>query len=116
MIRHVTPASLMRSSWHRGPTAGIGREWGILSSSALCNFRRRNPSSSMAVGENGGVVTSPWSQISSLSVAFIRSDYMSYQTYRQVNLSANVLTAASSWPSVPALPCDKTYPLHLGER
>lgn len=74
----------MRSSWHRGPIVGIGLEWGIPSSSPLCNLRRRHPASSLAVGEKGGDLTSPWSQISGLSVAFMQLEYMSLVTYRQV--------------------------------
>lgn len=54
------------------------------------------------MGENGGVLTSPWSQTSGLSVAVIHSEYMSHPTYRQVVLSANGPIAPSSWPSVQA--------------
>lgn len=89
------PARLDHRLWSPGsPTVGIGLEWGIPSSSACCNLRRRNPASSLAVGDNGGVLTSPWSQISGLPVAFIHSEYMSSSTYRQVVLSANALTTA----------------------
>ena len=56
------------------------------------------------MGENGGVLTCPWSQISGLSVAVIHSEYMSHSTYRQVVLSANGPTAPSNWPSVQARP------------
>ena len=54
------------------------------------------------MGENGGVLTSPWSQTSGLSVAVIPLEYMSYPTYRQVVFCANALTTASGWPPVPA--------------
>ena len=54
------------------------------------------------MGKNGGVLTSPWSQTSGLSVAVIDLKYMSYPTYRQVVVSANALTTVSGWPPVPA--------------
>jgi hypothetical protein len=45
---------------------GIGRECGIESSSPPCNLRNRNPASTFAAVEKGGVYTSTCSQASGL--------------------------------------------------
>lgn len=70
-LGHVLSWSLTRSSWHRGPIDGKGRECGIDNMSPHCSFRSKNPASSQAARENGGDLTSPWSQMRSLSGAFI---------------------------------------------
>ena len=65
------------------------------------------------MGEKGGVLTSPWSQTSGLSIAVIHSEYMSHSTYRQVVLSANGPTTASSWPVGPGTALAFPLRLHL---
>lgn len=56
----------MRSSWHRTPIVGIGRECGIDSDSPRCNLRNKNPASSLAAAEKGGDLTSPCSHANGL--------------------------------------------------
>ena len=71
IIRQVTRSSLMRSSWHRSPIAGIGLEFGKLSFSPRCNRRSSKPASSLAAAENGGVLTAPCNHTSSLPTDYI---------------------------------------------
>lgn len=85
MIRHVLFSSVTRSSWHLGPTELMGRECGNERDSPRCNCRSRNPASSRATRENGGVLTSPCSQTNSLSRGLtVECHNMSYSTYRQL--------------------------------
>src|SRR5690606_16739735 len=67
MMRHVTVSSTIRSSWHRAPMLGIGREAGIPSRSPRWSMRSSTPASRRAALEKGGVLTSPCSQTSGLS-------------------------------------------------
>lgn len=69
MIRHVAPSSTIRNSWQRAPIEGIGRECGRPSLAPPCNCRSNTPASTRAARENGGVLTSPRSHTSGLSVA-----------------------------------------------
>src|SRR5438105_1945928 len=82
MIRHSFRSSVSRSSWHRGPTKGIGRESGMLSVSPCCNRRSSMPASILPAKENGGVFTSPRNHTSGFSGD--TSESMSYLTYPQV--------------------------------
>jgi hypothetical protein len=67
-IKRQFPAlSLIRSSWHLTPTEGMGLEAGIPSDSPCCKRRRRNPVSSLASSDRGGVLTSPCNQARGLS-------------------------------------------------
>jgi hypothetical protein len=74
--------SLIRSSWQCVPMEGIGREWGSESVSPRCSLHSKNPASSRAAGENGGVLTSPESQTKGLS-GDACSHHMSHLTYAQ---------------------------------
>src|ERR1700683_4582345 len=66
--RHWPDASLIRNSWHRGPTVGMGLDCGIVSMSPRWRRLSKYPVSSRAARENGGVLTSPCSQASGLSL------------------------------------------------
>jgi hypothetical protein len=65
--RQFPTLSLIRSSWHRTPIEGMGLEAGNPSNSPCCRRRRRNPVSSRAPNDKGGVSTSPCNQASGLS-------------------------------------------------
>lgn len=91
VMRNVPASSLIRNSWHRGQTTGIGRECGSPRDSPCCNNLSKYPASRRAAWENGGVLISPRSQTSGLSLLdfFTREsdslqDYMSYLTWRQL--------------------------------
>lgn len=47
----------------------IGREWGIGIDSPCCSFRSKNPASTRAFEDSGGVFTSPPSQTNGLSAS-----------------------------------------------
>lgn len=70
-MRQVTRSSTTRSSWHRGPMLGIGRECGMPILSPRCNWRSSVPASTRASVENGGVFTSPLSQTKGLSLCVL---------------------------------------------
>jgi len=70
-MRQVLSASVMRSSWHRAPTLGMGRECGKLSFSPRCSCRSKKPASRRAAGLKGGDLTCPCSHASGLSFGLI---------------------------------------------
>jgi hypothetical protein len=59
---------------------GIGREFGIYNLSPRCSARSREPASSLAARENGGVRISPCTHASGLSFGLMRKHDMSYLT------------------------------------
>jgi hypothetical protein len=65
--RQLLVSSFIRSSWHRAPTDGIGREAGNPMDSPCCKRRRRNPVSRRAWRDKGGDLTSPCNQARGLS-------------------------------------------------
>ena len=68
MRRQLPPESRTLSSWQRSPTLGIGRECGIVSESPRCSSQSKNPVSSLAAFERGGLFTSPCNQAKGLSL------------------------------------------------
>src|SRR5437016_6156485 len=82
---------MIRSSWHRLPIDGIGREWGIDRGSPFCSRLNRIPAATRACFENGGVFTSPCSHTSGLSfpATFIR-------TYQDVSPTMSDPTSLST--------------------
>jgi len=87
------PASLMRSSWHQGPMAGIGRECGRPNVSPRCNNLSKYPASILASLENGGVFTSPRSQTigllaSGLLIRLARLAQSLYVRYDMVSIQS----------------------------
>ena len=82
MIRQMVFASFILSSWHLGAIRGIGLECGDDNCSPFCNLRNKIPASTLAVGENGGVLISPCSQTNGLSfeltnIIYVRFDILS---------------------------------------
>ena len=78
-IRQTSCLSVTRNSWHRFPMERMGLECGICSCSPLCSRRSRNPASTRASTENGGVFTSPCNHTSGLSVRCLASTIFSPQ-------------------------------------
>ena len=100
MIRHVTPASTIRSSWHRTPIVGIGRECGIDSALPCCSSRRRYPAWIRAALPKGGVLTSPCSQAIGLSswatsICYVSTD-IARKNRREVSLGMPRRTAKTT--------------------
>jgi hypothetical protein len=56
----------MRNSWQFEPIVGIGGDIGIDKVSPSCNFLNKNPASSLALAEKGGLLTSPFSHTKGL--------------------------------------------------
>jgi len=100
---------MIRSSWHLAPIDGIGLEWGMPGCSPCCKRLRRNPASTLAPWDKGGVFTSPWNQTSGLSFNFPRENYMPNMTYCQHAGEQHNLTP--SW-SARRMLLSKTPPLN----
>ena len=99
MVRPVEFISTMRSSWHRGPMAGIGgRECSMDSNSPRSSLRRRNPGSTLAAAESSGDLTSPCSHANGLCFGLTAGSVC--QTGHIVNGPPNMghLTMRSSGP------------------
>ena len=82
MILHVVFSSTIRSSAHRAPIAGMGREIGIESVMPRCSFRRFIPASTRAAALNGGVFISPCRITSGFditsSIVFMARNYIKF--------------------------------------
>ena len=94
----MTSASIRYTILHVTPASDMGRDCGIPSRWPCGNRRSRNPASSRASRENGGVFTSPWSQTRGLSFGLFRAHDMSDRTYGQAGASASNLTRVPAWP------------------
>src|SRR5437879_1031268 len=78
-VRQSWPLSGTRSSWHRRPIDGIGRECGKLRLSPCCSLPSRYPASILASSEKGGVLIWPCSQTRGFSPGTIGStSYVKY--------------------------------------
>jgi len=78
-IRQSWPLSGTRSSWHRRPIDGIGRECGKLRLSPCCSLPSRYPASILASSEKGGVLIWPCSQTRGYSLGTIgQTRYVKY--------------------------------------
>src|SRR5437667_389048 len=82
-VRQSWPLSGTRSSWHRRPIDGIGRECGKLRFSPCCSLPSRYPASILASSEKGGVLIWPCSQTRGFSPGAIGTT-----TYVKYDISA----------------------------
>ncbi len=72
IIRQMLSSSLIRNSWQRAPTLGIGLKCGRPIFSPFCNRLSRSPASNLASFVKGGVFTSPCSHTKGLSFGLMR--------------------------------------------
>src|SRR5262245_3554940 len=96
MIRQFWSSSRTRSSWHRGPMPGMGRECGIPSDSPSWSRRSTVPASNLAARENGGVLISPCNQANGLGG---RSAVLMLGFYAESGIASTAIRPDSAFPA-----------------